>query len=75
MKLLDKIIKIYKFLQNVDFDENKIIFKNDIEIKCDGNIYMSSNYQLIDKRNNKPYSIYLNSNKMEYENVHIISDK
>ena len=60
MKLFVKIKNILKLLSKIEFEDNKIIFADDIFVISKKNINVASNFENIDPNTNLPYRINLN---------------
>ena len=71
MNLLDNIRKIWKLASLIEFKNDVIIFKEDLNIKSLKNINMASNFENIDPSTNKPYRLNLNCRReIDGNNLH-----
>ena len=71
MKLLDNFKKIWKLASLIEFKNDVIIFKEDLNIKSLKNINMASNFENIDPNTNRPYRINLNCRReIDGNNLH-----
>lgn len=63
MKLLDNFKKIWKLASLIEFKNDVIIFKEDLNIKSLKNINLASNFENIDPSTNQPYRLNFNCRK------------